>query len=201
MKKFKLRTGKNQVYSLTKEVYEKVTLLRKPYRQQEKDGSTHYFAVCPACDNPIQIIGLYAKTDSTPGALLLGGLLIGRIKEIAVAILSFCSMRKVAGGYHADSSIKCFIYSSSFILGSAYAPQIISKYPIWVFGIIPVFYGFFSPNFIHEELNMLTQKRKCMFLLFLLLGIAFVSSTYWQTIILTGMLFEGLTLLRRKELN
>lgn len=35
------------------------------------------------------------------GALLLGGLLIGRIKEIAVAILSFCSMRKVAGGYPA----------------------------------------------------------------------------------------------------
>ena len=66
MKKFKLRTGKNQVYSLTKEVYEKVKLLRKPYRQQEKDGSTHYFAVCPACDNSIQIIGLYAKTNSTP---------------------------------------------------------------------------------------------------------------------------------------
>ena len=108
-------------------------------------------------------------------------------------------MRKVAGGYHADSSIKCFMFSSSFILGSAYAPQIISKYPIWVFGIILVFYGFFSPSFIHEELNTLTQKRKCMFLLFLLLGIAFVSSAYWQTIILTGTLVEGITLFKRKE--
>ena len=134
------------------------------------------------------------------GALLLGGLLIGRIKEIAVAILSFCSMRKVAGGYHADSSIKCFMFSSSFILGSAYAPQIISKYPIWVFGIIPVFYGFFSPSFIHEELNTLTQKRKCMILLLILLGIAFIIPAYWQAIILTGIVFEGFTLLKRKEL-
>ena len=134
------------------------------------------------------------------GALLLGGLLIGRIKEIAVAILSFCSMRKVAGGYHADSSIKCFMFSSSFILGSAYAPQIISKYPIWVFGIIPVFYGFFSPSFIHEELNTLSQKRKCMFLQFTLLGIAFWSPAYWQTIILTGIIIEGFTLLERKEI-
>lgn len=134
------------------------------------------------------------------GALLLGGLLIGRIKEIAVAILSFCSMRKVAGGYHADSSIKCFMFSSSFILGSAYAPQFISKYPIWVFGIIPVFYGFFSPSFIHEELNTLSQKRKCMFLQFTLLGISFWSPAYWQTIILTGIIIEGFTLLERKEI-
>lgn len=134
------------------------------------------------------------------GALLLGGLLIGRIKEIAVAILSFCSMRKVAGGYHADSSIKCFMFSSSFILGSAYAPQIISKYPIWVFGIIPVFYGFFSPSFIHEELNTLSQKKKCMILLLILLGIAFIIPAYWQAIILTGIVFEGSTLLKRKEL-
>lgn len=42
-------------------------IIKEPYKQQEKNGSTHYFAVCPACDNPIQIIGLYAKTDSTPG--------------------------------------------------------------------------------------------------------------------------------------
>ena len=134
------------------------------------------------------------------GALLLGGLLIGRIKEIAVAILSFCSMRKVAGGYHADSSIKCFMFSSSFILGSAYAPQIISKYPLWVFGIIPVFYEFFSPSFIHEELNTLTQKRKCMILLLILLGIAFIIPAYWQVIILTVIVFEWFTLLKRKEL-
>lgn len=67
MKKFKLHIGKNHVYHLTKEIYEDATLLKKPYKQQEKNGSTHYFAVCPACDNPIQIIGLYAKTDSTPG--------------------------------------------------------------------------------------------------------------------------------------
>lgn len=45
----------------------KMQIIKEPYKQQEKNGSTHYFAVCPACDNPIQIIGLYAKTDSTPG--------------------------------------------------------------------------------------------------------------------------------------
>ena len=132
------------------------------------------------------------------GTLLLVGLLIGKVAEIATAIFSFCSMRKVAGGYHADFSAKCFILSGSFILGSAYAPQIISQYPIWMFGIIPVFYGFFSPNFIHEELNTLAQKRKCMVLLLILLGIAFIIPAYWQTIILTGIIIEGFTLIERK---
>ena len=65
MKKFKLHIGKNHVYPLTKEIYEDATLLKKPYKQQEKNGSTHYFAVCPACDNPIQIIMTSVKPQST----------------------------------------------------------------------------------------------------------------------------------------
>lgn len=66
MKCFKLRTGKNQVYQLEKEIYEKKTQLNEPYVEIEKDKPARYFAVCPACDNPIQIIGLYSKSDNSP---------------------------------------------------------------------------------------------------------------------------------------
>lgn len=65
MKCFKLRTGKSQVYQLEKEIYEKKQL-NGPYVEIEKDKPARYFAVCPACDNPIQIIGLYSKSDNSP---------------------------------------------------------------------------------------------------------------------------------------
>ena len=107
--------------------------------------------------------------------------------------LRFCGKIKKAG-------YDPMIYGNMTWLYQNYDFEKISKYPIWVFGIIPVFYEFFSPSFIHEELNTLTQKRKCMILLLILLGIAFIIPAYWQVIILTGIVFEGFTLLKRKEL-
>lgn len=98
------------------------------------------------------------------GALLLGGLLIGRIKEIAVAILSFCSMRKVAGGYHADSSIKCFMFSSSFILGSHMRHRL---YPNIQYGCSELFRSFMDS--FHQALFMrnlthyLKKENVCFF--------------------------------------
>lgn len=47
-----------------------VTLLKKLYKQQEKNGSTHYFAVCPACDNPIQIMYYWTTLYNIPWMLL-----------------------------------------------------------------------------------------------------------------------------------
>lgn len=66
MKRFKLRTGKHQVFSLTREIYEEETQLQPPYREVGQDRRTRYLAVCPSCDNPIQIIGLYSKADNSP---------------------------------------------------------------------------------------------------------------------------------------
>ena len=49
MNTFKLRTEFSQVYRITPAIY-------------EKDGKDSYYAVCPECDNPIQIIGSYKET-------------------------------------------------------------------------------------------------------------------------------------------
>lgn len=61
MKVFKLHTGINEVpIELTKENYESAIRGKKEYKKISF-GKTSYFAICPACDNPIQIVGLYIK--------------------------------------------------------------------------------------------------------------------------------------------
>ena len=57
MRRFKLHTGKAKVYDLTKEIYLSETKKDAHYSITGKDGYKRNFAVCPACDNPIQILG------------------------------------------------------------------------------------------------------------------------------------------------
>ena len=56
MKRFKTMTGLNNVYELTEKNYAMVTRRHMPYMVIGDDGVVRRFAVCPACDNPIQII-------------------------------------------------------------------------------------------------------------------------------------------------
>ena len=65
MRRFKLHTGKAKVYDLTKEIYLSETKKDAHYSITGKDGCKRNFAVCPACDNPIQILGLYKKLVNT----------------------------------------------------------------------------------------------------------------------------------------
>lgn len=60
MKEFKLFVGDNIFYPIEKDVFEEVTEKREPYYQGNGNESRQ-FAVCPLCDNPIQIIGLYKE--------------------------------------------------------------------------------------------------------------------------------------------
>lgn len=68
MKIFKLHTGNEEARNLTRDNY-KEAMLELP-REERGDYSEptvngrRYFAVCPACDNPTQIIGLYTKSDN-----------------------------------------------------------------------------------------------------------------------------------------
>ncbi len=62
MKNFKLRQGKNPIYPIEKGIFETVTNKKKPYFSENEK----YFAVCPQCDNPIQIIGLYKHIKVSP---------------------------------------------------------------------------------------------------------------------------------------
>lgn len=65
MHKFKVKTGANKVYELNKEVFEEVTKQESLYYTQNKKNESIQFAVCPACDNPIEIIGLYKNLKNT----------------------------------------------------------------------------------------------------------------------------------------
>lgn len=65
MKRFKLKIGVSPVFEINRENFERETQGRKQYIQVGKDGERRAFAVCPACDNPIQIIGLYKKIEKT----------------------------------------------------------------------------------------------------------------------------------------
>ncbi len=61
MDSFKTKVGFSKVYRITPANYEKQTKKRRPY-VLEREGRDSYYAVCPECDNPIQIIGLYKET-------------------------------------------------------------------------------------------------------------------------------------------
>ncbi len=65
MRRFKLVQGDGKPYGITKENFEKLTKKEKPYVMMGADGETRNFGICPACDNPIQLIGLYKKLGNT----------------------------------------------------------------------------------------------------------------------------------------
>lgn len=58
MNVFKTKAGKNESIELTKENFIKYTKKIEPYFQGVGKDEKHY-AVCPLCDNPITIVGLY----------------------------------------------------------------------------------------------------------------------------------------------
>ena len=66
MKRFKLKIGKNNIYDINKETFEEKTKKQEPYIRVGKDKEKRCFAICPACDNPIQIIGLYKSIKVKP---------------------------------------------------------------------------------------------------------------------------------------
>lgn len=57
--------GNNEVYDLTKENYLDATMGDGRYHVYGKDKIPRDFAICPACDNPIQIVGLYKQLKNT----------------------------------------------------------------------------------------------------------------------------------------
>ena len=56
MDTYKLRPKWTKINTISKENFEKDTGKLEPYYQVDRDSQ---YAVCPACDNPISIIGLY----------------------------------------------------------------------------------------------------------------------------------------------
>lgn len=63
MKKFKAKQGNSKVYPIDKDTFDKVTKKSRPYYYAEDQKC---YAICPQCDNPIQLIGLYKQTKVAP---------------------------------------------------------------------------------------------------------------------------------------
>lgn len=65
MKYCKLKTGTDDAFIIEKSAFETKTKQDYPYYTAGEHNEQRQFAVCPACDNPIQIIGLYKKLKNT----------------------------------------------------------------------------------------------------------------------------------------
>ena len=83
MKIFKLTTESQTVLDLnekhwksTVDCYEKETHKRSPYYCNKKEKTRH-FAVCPGCNNPVQIINLYDDGTQSPHAKHQGHSILG----------------------------------------------------------------------------------------------------------------------------
>jgi hypothetical protein len=61
MDTFKLKVGLHPSYKITTKNFEDKTGNKYPYVQDQGMNKSR-FAVCPACDNPIQIVGLYKNS-------------------------------------------------------------------------------------------------------------------------------------------
>ncbi|MGE4529885.1 MAG: hypothetical protein AB7C98_01005 [Acidithiobacillus sp.] len=62
---YKLKPEDQGYSPLTKEHFEQDTRRQSPWYQKNTAGEEIHFAACPACDNPIQIIGLYRIPKNT----------------------------------------------------------------------------------------------------------------------------------------
>lgn len=65
MREFKVKTGLSEKFEVTRENFEEQTRGLKGYTARGKDGVKRHFGICPACDNPVQLIGLYTKLKNT----------------------------------------------------------------------------------------------------------------------------------------
>ena len=58
---FKLKINDRSFYSLTRDNFNQETQRKSPWNQMGSDGIKRYYAVCPACENTIQLIGFHVK--------------------------------------------------------------------------------------------------------------------------------------------
>lgn len=64
MKYYKLEKGISKIYKITtKEDFEEKFREKEKYIYKNKNGEKYGLAVCPSCDNPIVILGLYKKLE------------------------------------------------------------------------------------------------------------------------------------------
>ena len=62
MKEVKYRLGKTRVYEVSLKNFKELTQEKYPYMQIDSSGKVAY-AICPLCENPAKLLGVYAKLE------------------------------------------------------------------------------------------------------------------------------------------
>ncbi|WP_143530059.1 hypothetical protein [Rodentibacter trehalosifermentans] len=65
MDRIKFFVTEKQSYPVDKDLFERKTRKSPPFYQDSKNNETSQFAVCPECNNPVQVIGLYKSLNHT----------------------------------------------------------------------------------------------------------------------------------------
>ncbi|WP_158074756.1 hypothetical protein [Rodentibacter mrazii] len=65
MDRIKFSVTEKQSYPVEKDLFERKTRKSSPFYQDTKHNETSQFAVCPECNNPVQVIGLYKSLNHT----------------------------------------------------------------------------------------------------------------------------------------
>ncbi|MCL2872292.1 MAG: hypothetical protein FWF41_04845 [Betaproteobacteria bacterium] len=63
---YKLHVHETGYRNLTRESFESETRVKAPWYQKNEKGEDVHYAVCPVCDNPVSIVGLYSFVDKAP---------------------------------------------------------------------------------------------------------------------------------------
>jgi hypothetical protein len=64
---FKVSTGDTEAHPINRETVEYLLAGQFPWFQRNPERRVdQYFAVCPWCNNPVQLKGLYRKQDNSP---------------------------------------------------------------------------------------------------------------------------------------
>lgn len=65
MDKIKLKTWLSKIHKIDKTLFETLTGMKQPY-YPDGEKTLYPLAVCPQCENPVQIMGFYKRTKNAP---------------------------------------------------------------------------------------------------------------------------------------
>lgn len=143
---------------------------------------------------------------------IIGLILIGNIlrilNQIVFITIGFTVLRVFAGGYHANTCLKCFLLSSlMFITGIQIAKLIQGN----IYAIIAIIFicsillKKYSPRDstnkkLTDKEKILNRKRSLItfcivIIIFTVIYIVFPSTRLYSVLVITGLFFESLTLL------
>lgn len=156
-------------------------------------------------DHPVSIpvlkfsIDIFLNVIPIIGFSLLISVLTGRTSEVLIVMAGFALLRQLSGGYHFNSSLQCFLISTTGITLCSFA-QFESKTMFLLITIVNIIlFAIYSPSNIEKQSRI---KKRYYPLLKILSIIVVVSSLFTNSPeLITAFLIQGLSLIkkRRKE--